>query len=203
MQALPFSAKARLHAAKHPCCELQSGQRMDRVRDETNELVTDTVALYGRDGVANACLLLQQRTSLDVNVLLMAAWMGARRKRALGAAEAARARALVADWHAQIVTPLRAIRRRLKSGPPPAPSEQTDLLRAKIQAIEISAEIIELSQLQGLADEMTRDTPVNDKEPNTVNNMLHVVELFAGRPADAEEIAAVNVIATQAMEHFS
>ena len=173
------------------------------MHDEKNELVAGAVGLYGRDGVAQACLLLQQRTALDVNVLLMAAWMGARRKHALGAAEAARARALVADWHSQIVTPLRAIRRRLKFGPLPAPSEQTDLLRAEIQAIEISAEIIELSQLQGLADEIARDTSVNEKVSNPVNNMLHVVEIFAGRPADAEETAAVNVIATRAMEHFS
>jgi hypothetical protein len=33
--------------------------------------------------------------------------------------------------------------------------------------------------------------------------MLHTVQIFAGRPADAEEINAVNVIAAQAMEQFS
>jgi uncharacterized protein (TIGR02444 family) len=173
------------------------------VRDETNELGTDAVGLYGRPGVSAACLLLQERAGLDVNVLLMAAWTGAKRKRALGAADIRRASALVADWHAQIVIPLRAVRRRLKSGPAPAPSEQTDNLRAKIQDVEISAEIIELSRLQGLADEIADPTSMGKVQDNTVSNMLHVVETFAGRPADPEEKNAVNVIAVQALEHFS
>lgn len=171
--------------------------------DGTDELVSDALALYGREGVSGACLLLQQRTGLDVNVLLMAAWMGARRKRRLGTAEVARARALVADWHAEIVKPLRAIRQRLKSGPAPAPSEQTKQLRAKVQAIEISAELIELAQLQSLADELACGLPVADEAGNSADNMLHVAQIFAGRPADAEEINAVNVIAAQAMEQFS
>jgi hypothetical protein len=55
----------------------------------------------------------------------------------------------VGAWHGEVVEPLRAVRRRLKHGPAPAPDRTTDKLRARLQAIEIEAERIELETLAG------------------------------------------------------
>lgn len=121
------------------------------ISSETFPLWRFALALYARPGVAQACLDLQDRREADVNLLLYAAWTGADLGFALTADAMAEARRAVADWHRDIVVPLRTVRRRLKTGPAPAPNEATDTLRKRVQAIEIEAERIEQSILQDLA----------------------------------------------------
>lgn len=119
------------------------------VEDPAGELWRFALALYGRPGVSGHCLMLQDRHGCDVTVLLFAAWAGAARGIGLSAPDLAAARAAVESWHGEVVRPLRAVRRRLKQGPPPAPTGRTGELRARIQAIEIEAERIELEVLAG------------------------------------------------------
>ncbi|HET6519133.1 MAG TPA: TIGR02444 family protein, partial [Geminicoccaceae bacterium] len=76
---------------------------------------TWSVEVYGRDGVAAACLELQDRHGLDVNLLLLACWLAAAHGRALDGATLARARAASGRWQAEVVRPLRAARRALKA----------------------------------------------------------------------------------------
>ncbi len=73
-----------------------------------------SVELYRRPGVEAACLDLQRRHGLDVNLVLLCCWqasLGGRLDRTLlaGAGE------VVASWQAEVVRPLRALRRRLKA----------------------------------------------------------------------------------------
>ncbi|UEM19468.1 TIGR02444 family protein [Skermanella mucosa] len=121
----------------------------DPAADPAGDLWRFALALYGRPGVSGHCLMLQDRHGCDVTVLLFAAWAGAARGIALAARDLAAARAAVEAWHGEVVRPLRAVRRRLKQGPPPAPTGRTGELRARIQAIEIEAERIELEVLAG------------------------------------------------------
>ena len=79
------------------------------------------LAVYRKPGVSDACLLLQDRHGCNVPLLLFAAWAGAERGVALTADEVAAAGSAVGPWHGEVVEPLRAVRRRLKHGPPPAP----------------------------------------------------------------------------------
>lgn len=111
-----------------------------------------SLATYGRDGVAEACLALQEAHGADVNILLFCAWAGCNgvsldRAQIEAACEAVRA------WHEEVVRPLRSVRRRLKSaldgGPP---SELQLALRTRVQKIEIDAERIEQLRLAALAD---------------------------------------------------
>jgi uncharacterized protein (TIGR02444 family) len=166
------------------------------------ELPADAVALYRREGVSAACLALQERVQLDVNVLLFAAWMGVRCARVMPPQDVEKAAALVSEWHRDIVLPLRAVRRRLKNGPMPAPSDQTDALRGKVQSVEIAAELIELAQLGQLADSLGDHAP-GDVAGTAATNLLQVVQYYGGRPADAQERNAVNVIAAAATSCFS
>lgn len=106
--------------------------------------------LYARDGVPDACLHLQDRHDLDVTLVLFAAFVGAGRRQRLNTANLEAAQARVDAWHREVVRPLRAVRRRLKTGPPPAPNDATAHLRRRIQQIEIDAELIELDELGAL-----------------------------------------------------
>ena len=111
-----------------------------------------SLATYGRDGVADACIALQEAHGADVNVLLFCAWTGRNGAR-LDRAQIEAACGAVRGWHEEVVRPLRSVRRRLKSaldGSPP--SELQAALRARIQKIEIDAEHIEQLRLAALAD---------------------------------------------------
>ena len=105
------------------------------------------LALYGSEGVADACLYLQNRHDLDVNLVLFAAFVGAERRQRLTTSNLDAARARVDAWHSEVVRPLRAVRQRLKTGPAPAPNEITAHLRRRLQQVEIDAEVIELDLL--------------------------------------------------------
>jgi uncharacterized protein (TIGR02444 family) len=156
-------------------------------------LWTFAVDLYGAPGVAKACLALQDRHRCDVNVLLFAAWMGAVRHRALTPVEMAEAAASVRDWHAEVVRPLRSLRRRLKSGPPPAPDETSEVLRDRIKCLELDAERIELTTLETLAA-MGHTTESGDGG-ESLENLEVAIQHFRGGEPSAEALELVRVIA--------
>jgi uncharacterized protein (TIGR02444 family) len=109
--------------------------------------------------VAAACVALQDRYGLDVNVLLFAAYAAAHH-REVTAEHLADARGLVDEWHRAVVQPLRGVRRLLKSGPAPAPSAATDAVRKAVNEAELDAELIELDMLDGWMDaHLGRHTP--------------------------------------------
>lgn len=108
-----------------------------------------SLAVYDRPGVAPACLALQDRHGLDVNLLLFCCWASAQGigldRHSLGAAEAA-----VASWRNQIVRPLRSLRQRLKRGMAEFPEGELAALRRRILDIELEAERIEQGRLETL-----------------------------------------------------
>lgn len=108
-----------------------------------------SISVYVRSGVADACLEMQDRHGLDVNVLLFCVWDGLRRAAPLTVAQIAEVEATVADWQGNIVTPLREVRRRLKSalGPGRGP---TQALREQVKAVELDAERLEQLMLAAL-----------------------------------------------------
>jgi uncharacterized protein (TIGR02444 family) len=120
----------------------------------TNPFKGFALELYRRPGVADACLELQDRHDLDVNVVLFAAFVGAVRRQTLTIADLDLVHDRVDAWHQQVVRPLRAVRRRLKTGPAPAPDEATGALRRELTQLEIEAEMIELEQLAALIPEL-------------------------------------------------
>lgn len=96
-----------------------------------NPFWTWSLRLYRRPGVAPACLALQDRAGIDVNLLLFCLWTG-RQRRALTAPTMTRTLAAARDWGAA-VGPLRAARRALK------PLGATRL-RAAVLRLELRAE---------------------------------------------------------------
>ncbi|MEM6491520.1 MAG: TIGR02444 family protein, partial [Pseudomonadota bacterium] len=101
--------------------------------------------IYAKPGVADACLRLQEGGDVDVVVLLWALW---RAMAGVGAPDAAAVEAAArrtAPWRAQVVRPLRAIRRTMKAGVPGAPRAAAEPLRGKIKGLEIEAELFALA----------------------------------------------------------
>lgn len=108
-----------------------------------------SLAAYARPGVEPALLALQDSYGFDVNLVLWCCWR-ALEAEPLSEAETAEAQARIADWSADVVAPLRAVRRRLK-GDHAAPGG----LRARIKDAEIDAE----RHVQDLLFALSGDTP--------------------------------------------
>ena len=154
--------------------------------------------LYRRAGVADACPGLQDRYELDVNIVLFAAFVGAAQRQELTAADLDRAHEQVDAWHDEVVRPLRAVRRRLKTGPAPAPDDATAALRRKLAQLEIEAEIIELDQLGVLIAQVDPPRSAGGAAECATAAIETVVRTHGGAGFDDRDREAIDLIATQA-----
>jgi len=107
-----------------------------------NPLWTFSLVVYAEAGVQEECLALQERLALDVNLLLLCAYAGVRGVTFSGHDVAAVAGA-VAGWHSDVVRPLRAARRALKS----IARGDAAMLRTEVKSAELKAEQIEQAML--------------------------------------------------------
>jgi len=98
-----------------------------------------SVQLYGRPGVAPACLALQDRFGCDVNLILFALW-AARCGAALGPEEFAKLDAAVGPWRSGVIEPIRSLRRRLKADAAGAAPEWAEGTRQALLKAELAAE---------------------------------------------------------------
>ncbi len=140
-----------------------------------------SLALYGTEGVAPACLRLQERHGIDVNVMFFCVWHGLTRGPIEATAMDDRLRA-VAEWHEVVVRHLRALRRRLKDPVGPADPALAQDLRARIQKIEIDAEHIEqLTLVAGVDDAPSegRATAAGDRDAAAANVAAYFALLCA------------------------
>ena len=155
------------------------------------------LAVHDVEGVPASCVLLQDRFDLDVNVLLLGAYIGVQGK-AMSAEDVDAARAVVDTWHDEVVRPLRAVRRRLKSGPAPAPDARTASLRRHVAGSELDAELVELDELGRWADELDVPNGAGSAIERATTAMELVVQSYDGGTVDGEVAAALEVIATAA-----
>ncbi|MEJ6790804.1 TIGR02444 family protein [Brevundimonas sp. BR2-1] len=108
------------------------------------------VAAYSADGVAEACLELQDSAGQNVPLLLWAAWCAAEGRMpdedALEAAgDTARA------WQETAIAPLRAVRRALKPRAPDLDDADREAVRDMVKAVELEAERRLLQALEAVA----------------------------------------------------
>ncbi|HEX6980149.1 MAG TPA: TIGR02444 family protein, partial [Alphaproteobacteria bacterium] len=99
-----------------------------------------------RAGVPDACLRLQARHGVDVNLLFFCLWVGYAHGETLDRAAVERLKARVRAIHEDVVRPLRAARTALKPMLAEAESELGAVLgrlRAEVKRIELDAEYVE------------------------------------------------------------
>ena len=105
---------------------------------------------YAADGVADACLELQDSAGQNVPLLLWAAWCAAEgRTPDADALEAAGDTARA--WQDTAIAPLRAVRRALKPRAPDLDDADREAVRAQVKAVELAAERHLLTALEALA----------------------------------------------------
>jgi uncharacterized protein (TIGR02444 family) len=117
------------------------------VTDQSESLAAEcwafALALYAEPGVQEACLHLQERAGVDVMLLLVAVFAASRAQIHLHAEDIRAMDDASRPWREQVVRPLRALRRRLTTGPAPAPSAASEKLRSQIKLSELAAERLE------------------------------------------------------------
>jgi len=110
-----------------------------------------SLKVYQAPGVSEECLRAQDELSIDVNVLLYAAWLGAVQGIALDTGAVASIEKALGQWSAAVVKPLRAVRRGLKERPDIAePSIKTT--RSRVAEIELFAEQVEQAMLHRMTN---------------------------------------------------
>jgi len=129
-----------------------------------------SLEIYGRPGVAPACLSLQDRRGTDVNLLLHALWCGAR-GHFMTLEEHQQTRRAVTPWNENVVRPLRHARRWMKESA--AHENQAGAaLRDEIKRHELEAERLE----QCLLEAALAPPAVHPPSPAVaVHNILGVV----------------------------
>ena len=142
-----------------------------------------SIAHYAIDGVAPACVALQDEFGLDVNVVLYAAWWGARgmrlEQRHLNAIETA-----VAPWRNHVVVPLRKLRRQWRDYPGEGE------FRDAVKALELQAE----RRQQDMMYELGLDAGVHrNSSPAVAPNLLLLASQGGAKRAGLE--AAVHSLA--------
>ena len=154
---------------------------------ESNAFWEFSLAAWRREGVEHACLALQERHGLDVNLLLLCGFAG-RRGQTLDIADLHRLIEGVRPWREDVVLPLRRLRRWLKEQGL-APSETAERLRTGIKESELQAEAIEQ---QLLLD--TVSVPDGAGSPTlTVANSMTYFEALGVTP-DATDIAQLATV---------
>jgi uncharacterized protein (TIGR02444 family) len=106
-----------------------------------------SLRFYGLPEVAHACLALQDEAGVDVNLLLYLLFL-AESRRTLSRDEIASLDHAIAPWRDEVVKPLRALRRRLKSGVADIPHDTGETFRNLVKRIELEAERIEQQRLE-------------------------------------------------------
>jgi uncharacterized protein (TIGR02444 family) len=115
---------------------------------------TFSLGYYRGAGVSEACLDLQDNCGVDVNVLLFLLWQ-ASQKRSVPAAEVKRIADKVRPWQLEVIAPIRALRRMLKSDAPLLDKGSAELFRTKIKAIELESERLQQEAMHALAADLT------------------------------------------------
>lgn len=125
--------------------DLTTGTLAAKARRRNQGLWRFALGLYGRPGVAAACLDLQDRHDVDIPLLLAALWHGASGRGRLDASRVRAWRAHARAWR-RAITPLRAARTAIRAAAKADPAIAR--LRQAILAAELAAEKLMLRDLE-------------------------------------------------------
>jgi len=127
-----------------------------------------SLRVYSAPGVEEDCLAVQERYGVDVNAMLLCAWLAAERRIALTPAEIEECRDATAEWNERAVKPLRAARRAMKGLAGGEP------IRKRVKELELEAEQTEQAALYEFAD----GTWPRPGDANPVEALRVNIELF-------------------------
>jgi uncharacterized protein (TIGR02444 family) len=162
-----------------------------------------SLAVYGTEGVAKACIALQERCGVDVNLVLFCSWVGVSGRGVLSSAALAAAVDAVAPWNRMVVSGLRAVRRWMKETPTGVAPDLSDALRRRILGIEVACEHAEQLALGRTVAAAAPPAPSADRQAGdaVTNCALYLKHLGAAAgEADCRDLATVIAAAVPAVE---
>ena len=124
---------------------------------QTSPFWTFSLGYYRGAGVSEACLELQDNCGVDVNVMLFLLWVASRR-RTVSADQVKALADKVRPWQTDVIGPIRALRRKLKSDTPLVDKGAAELFRTKIKAVELEAERLQQEAMTALASGLQSET---------------------------------------------
>ena len=144
-------------------------------KSDTNPFWDFSIWLYQKDDVAANCLIFQEETTLNVNILLLCCWAGWH-----GMAIEPR---IFEDlltrydpWYHQVILPLRRLRTRMKHSIGAIQADQFHALRAQIKKLELHAE---KCQQDFLFHALPQSTMGAEKAPLFQSMILENITLYA------------------------
>jgi uncharacterized protein (TIGR02444 family) len=123
-----------------------------------NAFWTFSASVYARPGVSAACLDLQDKFGLDVNLLLFCLWCAAEGPGRLTGDHFDQLEQQAGRWQAETVQPLRAMRRQSRDE---LGGELAGFFRASMLRVELDAERVEQELLYRWARERRREPEVD------------------------------------------
>lgn len=153
-----------------------------------------SLAVYGTSAVQDECLSLQDQFGLDVNLVLLCAFLGAVHGVTLTAKEIASARQEVDQWNEDIVKTLRTARRHLKTTKLQDADAASAGLRAQVKAAELESERIEQILLERWASSRLAAWPRGKLREAVVANLQTLLAAYG--------ISPERLIAAHVMQHL-
>lgn len=131
------------------------------------------IRVYTSEGVSAACLNLQERHGIDVNLMLFCLWLGHSGRGVMSGAEIDAAVSASNEWHHVVVKGLRHVRQTLKSGFPDVDQDLAQALRSEVQKTEINAEHLEQLILVDAVprDPLRADAPAASRARDAADNL--------------------------------
>ena len=161
------------------------------------------VRTYRCEGIAEACLALQNEHGADVNVVLFCCWMGTTR----GEFESKTLDMVLEfsrSWADRVVRPLRSVRTWMKIegyADPKMPVESCNSLRQRIKKVELEAEQLQENVMQSMVDTIPGATlNVAEQTRATALNLRHYCEA-EGIDCDHQAQTHLDSILSAAIPH--
>jgi uncharacterized protein (TIGR02444 family) len=147
-----------------------------------------SLSLYRKPGVADACLFVQDRYGLNVNLVLLCIWVADSGGGALSAVQMATAMRRIADWERQVIKPLREIRRACRREPLGIPEFLLQIYQPQIESAEIEAEHVEQLVLAEFARSLSQAEKSDVAARDAAQSLrAYVDELAAGQDEQLTE----------------
>jgi uncharacterized protein (TIGR02444 family) len=160
-----------------------------------------SIAVYGAGAVQDECLNLQDQFGLDVNLILQCAFLGAVHGVTLTSDDIATVRQEVGHWHEQIVRPLRAARRHLKTiNLQDADTASAAELRRQVKTAELESERIEQMILEQWADARLAAWPRGNFRDAVVANLQALLATYGVGPERLDAAHAMKHLIAAALE---
>ncbi|MBN9064032.1 MAG: TIGR02444 family protein [Rhizobiales bacterium 65-9] len=187
-------------AEGHGLEESGEGRAASDVSAEADLFWRFSLALYAKPGVKQACLALQDRLGVDVNVLFFCIWWPSGGKPRLDQEDFDGVLAEAAAWSRQVVVGLRTVRRALGSERAPAARLDGAALRKKVLAVELEAERLEQAMLVDAAIDRLSAHPSSEAgTPARTDEEIDRYFSWAGIQRRADDVRDLEAIVGQAI----